>query len=54
MIEARLTNDLRFILFDTEKQKEIKSFPKKGIDPEKREKAEASYRNQRGGVLRLA
>ncbi|MCR4885323.1 MAG: DUF4132 domain-containing protein [Clostridiales bacterium] len=53
MIEARLTNDLRFILFDTEKQKEIKSFPKKGIDPEKREKAEASFQETKKKIQQI-
>ncbi len=45
MIEARLTDDLRFILFDTDKQKEIRTFPKKGIDPEKRENAETRFKD---------
>ena len=44
MIEARLTDELKLILFDTEKNKEVKSFPKSGIDPVKREAAEAKYK----------
>ena len=50
MVEARLTDDLKLILFDTEKNKEIKSFPKKGTDPVKREAAEAKFKATKQNV----
>ena len=43
MIEARLTDALVLVLYDTENEKIIKSFPKKGVDPEKRQKAVAQF-----------
>ncbi len=47
MVEARLTDELKLILFDTDKGKEIKSFPKKGIDPVKREAAETKFKEMK-------
>ena len=39
MIEARLTDTLSLALYDTDQGEWIKSFPSKGVDPKKREKA---------------
>ena len=50
MIEARLTDDLKLILFDTEKNKEVKSFPKRGTDPVKREAAEAKFKEMKQNI----
>ena len=50
VIEARLTDELKLILFDTEKEKEIKSFPKKGTDPAKREAAEAKFKAMKQNI----
>ena len=50
MIEARLTDDLKLILFDTDKDKEVKSFPKRGTDPAKREAAEAKFKEMKQNI----
>ena len=50
MVEARLTDELKLILYDTEKEKEIKSFPKKGTDPAKREAAEAKFKAMKQNI----
>lgn len=42
-IEISLTYDLKFKIFDTEKQKEIRSIPKKSDDPAKAELAAKSF-----------
>ena len=49
-VEARLTNDLNLILFDPDKDKEVKSFPKKGNDATKLKKAEAQYKELKQSV----
>ncbi len=46
-IEARITDDLKLILFDCDKDNEIKSFPKKGVDPIKREAAEVKFKEMK-------
>ena len=50
MIEARLTDELKLVLYDTDKGKEIKSFPRKGTDPEKREAAEAKFKEMKQNI----
>lgn len=50
MIEAHLADELKLILYDTEKGKEIKSFPKRGADPAKREAAETGYKEMKRKV----
>ena len=50
MIEARLTDELKLILYDTDKDKEIRSFPKKGTDPVKREAAEAKFKTMKQDI----
>ena len=50
MVEARLTDELKLILYDTDKEKEIKSFPKKGTDPAKREAAEAKFKAMKENI----
>ena len=43
MIEARLTDRLTLVLYDTEEEKVLKSFPQKNIDQEKRKIAIAKF-----------
>ena len=50
MIEARLSDDLKLILYDTEKNKAIKSFPRKGVDPEKRQIAEEKFKKMKQNI----
>ena len=50
MIEARITNDLKLILYDTDQGKAIKTFPKKGTDTEKRLLAEEKFKKMKQSI----
>ena len=43
-VEGRLTDDLRIILYDSDREKEVKSFPKRNSDPAKLKAAEDKYK----------
>ncbi len=54
VIEVSITPELGFRLFDTAKQKEIRSFPKKGSDPAKAEACAEAYAAFKKEVLTFA
>ena len=43
MIEVSVTKELKLQLYDTKANKEVKSIPKRGADPDKYEKAKAEF-----------
>lgn len=49
-IEARLTDELKLVLYDVDAGKEVRSFPKKSSDPERREAAEAKYKEAKKNI----
>ena len=54
VIEVRLTDELKFELFDQEKGKEIRSFPKKSSDPEKAQAVAEEYKVFKKQILDFA
>lgn len=49
-IEACLNDELKLVLYDVGAGREVRSFPKKGIDPAKREAAEAKYKEAKKNI----
>lgn len=53
-VEGRLTDDLRIILYDPDREKEVKSFPRRNSDPAKLKAAEDKYKELKQTVKTVA